>query len=162
MVDQFPAMHTHPGTLVPVIIQDIMISFDQFHFQRRKIFTPFDKKIEFFIGRTVGKVTHNDQPVHFVEVELGDQPLQIRFIDTLGNSDTCFPEMPGLTKVQVRNNEGIRIFPVKAAFGRNPEGLTVNDMGDRVLQFKGSANLWQAIHFFPAYLNFTSWRESGA
>ena len=54
-----------------------------------------------FIVGAVKQITHNQQLCRFKILQLRYQPLHIFFIYRLWDTDTCFPEMPGFTQVQV-------------------------------------------------------------
>jgi len=89
------------GFFVPVITKYIMVPFYQVNVYPRKVISPFEKKFVLFIVGAVKEIANDQEPGWLKILQLGNEPVHVFFENGLGNRYACFPEVPGLAKVQV-------------------------------------------------------------
>ena len=101
---------------VPLIVQDIVIAADQFDPDIREIMPPFAEQFQFLVFATVKEIAHYDELPGLKVLYLLDQPLEVLFVNSLGNWDAEFPEMSGLSEMQVCQDQRFFFFPENAPF----------------------------------------------
>jgi len=101
---------------------------------RRKIFAPFHKKLQFFIGRAVKQVAGNQQLCRFEQLYLRKQSQEVFLIYMLRNRNAGFSKMAGLAKMKIRSDQRFFFFPKQTTLGRKPEMISMNDMLNGCLQ----------------------------
>ena len=72
---------------------------------------PFFEQLQLLVGMAVKHITHYYQLAGLKVLQLAYQPLQVFPVYRLGHGNTRFPEMPGLTKMEVRHQQGFFLFP---------------------------------------------------
>lgn len=121
-------MYGDPRFLVPRTTQDIMVAFGQMNFQRRKILTPFTEKIHFAVLRTMRQVARNNQSFGPEKKQLGQQAMQVIFVNRLRYADPRFAEMSRFTDMQVSNDQGTPLFPEQGSFPAQHQVLVADSV----------------------------------
>lgn len=102
--------------LVPLIMQDIVIAADQFNIDIREIMPPFSEQFQFLVFATVEEIAHYNELPGLKVLYLLDQSLEVLFVNSLGNRDAEFPEMSGLSEMQICQDQRFFFFPENAPF----------------------------------------------
>src|SRR5262245_26150577 len=67
--------HLYSCLAIPIVIKNIMISFNQFNFQTCEIISPFQEKLKLLILFAMKKVSNNNQLIRIKELNLLYQSL---------------------------------------------------------------------------------------
>ena len=99
---------------VPLIVQDIVVAADQFDLDVREILSPFPEQFQFLVFTTVKEIAYNNKLPGLKVLDLLDQPLEVLFVNSLGNRYAKFSEMACFPKMQVCQDQRFFFFPENA------------------------------------------------
>ncbi len=114
---QFLLAQIYRGSLVPAIVEDIVIASDKPDDKIGKVGPPFLEEGQFLVFSAVKKIPDDQQLAGLKILYLCHQPLEVIAIDRGRHGDARFAEMPGLAEMQVGYDQRFFFFPEDTAVG---------------------------------------------
>lgn len=102
-------------------LKNIVIPPDKMHGQQWHIMPPFLEQLVLYVGPAMKQVAYKNELPRFEILDLLEKSLQVFFINRRRHGYTCLSEMARLTKVKVRHDQDLLIFPIQTALSREPE-----------------------------------------
>src|SRR5260221_1652911 len=104
-------MNASSRLAVPVFIKYVVVAFYKIDLQQRKILSPINKEVKFFVNIAMGEVTHYDQSFGFIQIKLTHQPLKIGLVNILRYRYSRFPKVTALAQMKVSDDKCILFLP---------------------------------------------------